>query len=225
MRFEFSKNDIVRSCLGFLLAALTFTLLLVELAFARDNFVVVKLPKRVSVELPQNWIVLSKNERTTLEASVQARAELLNTFDASTDLTFAANSYDEHNLTQAMINVRYYPEQAVTQEDLATLSDDEFNDLDVELHKNLKAGVESTGGKLTEWFGTKKQNRRGITALISAYRRPSGRTPSTFYVRTFLVLNGPDSFTVTVSFREDRKVLLEPICERIIRSIRVGKVS
>ena len=42
-------------------------------ALATDNFVRVKLPKGSSIEIPKNWVVLSENQRITLDSFVLLR--------------------------------------------------------------------------------------------------------------------------------------------------------
>ena len=37
---------------------------------ASDNFVRVSLPKRVSIELPKAWVVLSQDQRITIETMI-----------------------------------------------------------------------------------------------------------------------------------------------------------
>ena len=93
-----------------------FALLLhVGLANATSNFLAVRLPNAVTVELPKNWTALSNNQRITIDSWVQAKRETAGASNPSSDLTFAANYYDEQGKTVAIFNIRYYPEQTVTQ--------------------------------------------------------------------------------------------------------------
>src|SRR3972149_7849153 len=92
-------------------------LLLLPLAYAGNNFVLISLPHGVQIELPRNWEALSKNQRITLDSSVQSRNERAGIFDASSDLNFGANYYDEAGKTAAILNIRYYPDLALSQAD------------------------------------------------------------------------------------------------------------
>src|SRR4051794_9377909 len=84
-------------------------LLYVGIATATGNFLPVRLPKGVTVELPKNWIALSNNQRITLDSYVQAKREMAGSADPSSDLNFAANYYDDQGKTAAIFNIRYYP--------------------------------------------------------------------------------------------------------------------
>ena len=45
-------------------------------AYSSDNFVKVKLPKGVSIELPNDWIVLSNDKRISLDTMVESGLDL-----------------------------------------------------------------------------------------------------------------------------------------------------
>ncbi|GHU14846.1 hypothetical protein AGMMS50225_27500 [Betaproteobacteria bacterium] len=82
---------------------------------AANNYVPISLPHGVRMELPRNWEVFSLNLRIMLDSSVQAKTESIGMFDASSDLNFAANFYDDSGKTAALVNVRYYPNMARVQ--------------------------------------------------------------------------------------------------------------
>jgi len=90
---------------------------LVPMALAANNFVSIKLPHGVQIDLPRNWKALSENQRITLDSAVQSRNERAQIFDASSDSSFGANYYDETGKTAAAMNVRYYPESKISQPD------------------------------------------------------------------------------------------------------------
>lgn len=76
-----------------------------SVAFSADNFVPIRLPHNIQVEIPRNWEVLNSNARITLDAAVQSRHEAAGLFDASSDLNFAANYLDEGGRAAALLNV------------------------------------------------------------------------------------------------------------------------
>lgn len=190
-----------------------------RVAFSQSpTYVVVKLPKNVSIELPRNWTVLSNDQRITLDASIVARQEMAAIADFRHDLGFAANYYDDSSTTAAMVNVRYYPGQTVTQAESRTLSADDLLEADATFKTELTKGVEASGSELVEWIGTSRREIRGTDALVSEYRRRS--VNGVFRVRLVRVLDASQSFTLTVSFREDQALLLEPIAEYIVGSLK-----
>lgn len=188
-------------------------------AGAANNFVVVRLPQGVQVELPRNWEALSNNQRITLDATVQSRLERTGDFDASSDLNFAANYYDDAGTVAALMNVRYYPEMDVTQRDSRDAGPADIEELDRTLRANLDKAGKEIGFTVLAWKGTQKQVINGTVVFVTEYRRSPIKSGN-FVVRLIRVLNGPQSFTLTVSYRESDEFLLRPISDRIISSLR-----
>lgn len=184
------------------------------------NFVIVRLPHGVTIELPRNWVALSNNLRITLDSAVQAEQEKRADFDASSDLAFAANFYDEAGRTGGIFNIRYYPELAVSQAEAQTASSSDVQELDDAIHRELETGLSTAGLMLVQWMGTTKQLVNGKTVFVTDYRRASISRGTLFRVRLVRTFNADNSFTITVSYREDIEVLLRPICDRVISSLR-----
>lgn len=183
-----------------------------------SSYVIVHLPKGVSIELPRNWVVISNNQRTTLDAAVVARQGNAGMADFRSDLAFAANYYDDSRRTAGIVNVRYYPEQTVTQADARNLSAAEVRELDALLQQDIQKGVALSGNRLLAWQGTSKNSLNGLIVFISSYRRSSPN--GIFQVRLVRVLDAGRSFTLTISYREDQAYFLQPISDYVIRSLR-----
>ena len=196
-------------------------LLCVSIANATGNFLPVSLPKGVTIELPRNWSVLSNNLRITLDSFVQAKRELAGAVYPSSDLNFAANYYDERGKTAALFNIRYYPEQTLTQAESLAATTADTKELDNGIHNNVVAAEQLIGMRLLSWLGTTKQTINGTVAFVTEYRRAAIREGAPVCVRLVLVLNAGRTFTVTISYHEDQEFLLKPICDRIIQSIRM----
>lgn len=191
-----------------------------DLAVATSNFLTIHLARGVTVELPKNWVAFSNNQLITLDSVVEARGKLADIPDYPSDLPFAANYYDEQRRTAAMFNIRYYPELMITQADSRAFTATDIKELD----DGLRAVVVAphSGVPLLSWMGTKKQSINGLIAFVTEYRRKSvvdGAAP--FRVRLVRVLSAQRSFTVTISYREDQEIILRPICDYVIQSIRM----
>lgn len=192
----------------------------IGIANAAGNFVPVRLPKGVIVELPKNWTVLTNNQRITLDSWVRTKVETSGMADASSDLAFAANYYDDQGKTAGIFNIRYYPDLDVTQSEARAANAADVKELDAALQQNVVPGIEMAGGRLLAWIGTTKSSINGATVFVTEYRRSSQQGGS---VRARLVrfFNAQKSFTITISYREDQDYFLRPICDRIINSIRI----
>jgi hypothetical protein len=185
-----------------------------------NNFIPIKLPHNVSVEIPRNWEVLRNNQRITLDSSVQSRNELAGIFNASSDLNFAANYYDEAGKVAAKMNVRYYQDLELSQVDARAAGQADIRELDGALREASVKAAKINGYSILSWYGTSKQTINGTTAFITEYKRSPIKNNGNSKVRLVRVFNGGRSFTLTVSYREDQEYLLRPICDRIISSLR-----
>lgn len=186
------------------------------------NFVAVRLPHGVQIELPRNWQVLSNNQLITLDSSVQSRGELAGTmYDASSDLNFGANYYDDAGKVAAIMNVRYYPSLEISQAEVQFLGGADTSELDSALRSSMSESSEAIGFSILAWNGTTKQDINGITAFVTEYKRSSLHGNGNFKVRLVRVFNESRSFTLTVSYRADQEHLLRPICDRIISSLGI----
>lgn len=185
-----------------------------------SNFVLLPLPKGVTVELPRNWVAMTDNARVTLDTYIQSMHDLAGVTRPESDLPFAANLYDDSRNVLAMFNVRFYPRMEWSQEFARGLPEAQIEELDTELRKQTEESLRAINSRLLEWKPTKRSSINGITAFVVEYRRAGAREGTSFCVRLVRVLNEGKSFTVTVSYREDAGVVLRPICDRIIQSVK-----
>ena len=203
------------------LFGLCLSVALLPMAFAGNNFVHIQLPNNVHIELPRNWKAFSQNQRITLDSAVQARNEFVGMYDASSDLNFAANYYDDTGEIAASMNVRFYPNLNISQASIQKFSQDDISALDSGLHEATVKSIKVFGSSILSWYGTHKQIINNATAFITEYKRAPINNNGAFKVRLVRIFNGNKSFTMTVSYRENQAGLLEPICDRIISSLRL----
>lgn len=182
-------------------------------------FLTVELPQGVSAELPRNWRVISENQRITLDAWAASQSQRIYGEPSKSVLGFAANYYDDRGKTAGVFNIRYYPQQTVTQAEATAATPEDVREIDSELQANIIPGVGSAGNRLLEWRGTRKRSINGLTYLVTEYRRTSSEI-APFRVRLLRLLDGPRSFTITVSYREDQQYFLGTIADHIIQSVR-----
>lgn len=192
-----------------------------SIVFAVNNFVTVRLPHGVQIEIPRNWQVLSANKRITLDTVVQSRNESAGLFYASSDLNFAANCYDDAGKTTAVINIRYYPDFTITQAEARATTQADIRELDATLRESARQTSKNYGVSILAWHGTKKQLINGTTAFVTEYKRSPIKRNGIFLVRLVRILNAGKSFTLTVSYRIDQEYFMKPICDHIISSLRI----
>ena len=183
----------------------------------KKTIVSVALPRGVTVELPRNWLVLSDNSTVTLDAYALA---ISSRNGINSDLPFAANLYNDRREAVAVFNIRYYPDQDITQKDIRTISESAISDLDSMLRTEFSKSSPTIGMKILSWHGTKAARVGNKTAFITEYERSGIADDKPFRVRLVRVLDGPSSFTITVSYRTREAVFLRPICDTIISSVK-----
>lgn len=194
-------------------------------AYSSDNFVKVSLPRGVSIEIPKNWIVLSGNQRITLDSAVESGLDLSGIEQEESELPFAANYYDDKRNTLGILNIRYYPQLDIIQEDARTATLQDVEEIDSALKESILKSAKVFGMTVTSWSGTQKTIINGITVFLSEYRRTSQKGGGEFRVRLVRVLSGNKSFTLTVSYYEDASFLLKPITDKIINSLNLEWVK
>jgi len=192
-------------------------------SIARSNFVTVSLPKGISIDIPRNWGVLSSDQTITLDTTVESQLDLSKSPKVISDLVFVAGYADDTG-DKAKINVRYYPKETISQDIIKKANGEDVRRFDAALKEIIFTASRSGGAAIPDWYGTKKQDISGAVALITHYRRPPNiGEEGWFNVRLVRILNGPKSFTLTVSYNELNAVYFKPICDRIITSLKVGK--
>jgi hypothetical protein len=194
-------------------------------AEATDNFVIVSLPKGVSIELPKNWIGWSNNQRITLDTLVESRLDLAGYKQETSELSFAANYFNDRGTTIGILNIRYYPQLDVTQTDVLGATSHDVQELDAELKDKIHMEMKAFGRSITAWIGTIKTEINGITAFITEYRRSPRKGSGEFQVRLVRVFAGDRSFTLTVSYLNTASMVLRPITDRIISSLKLTGVG
>lgn len=211
----------IKSCFNYILLDIVVYLALLPVAFAGNNFVPVSLPHGVQIELPKNWVAVTNNQLITLDSSAQSRNEIVGMFDASSDLNFGANYYDDAGKTAAIMNVRYYPDLGISQRDAQAAEQMDIRELDSALREMMIKAGQISGFSILTWNGTSKLVINGITAFITEYKRSPLNNNGNFKVRLVRIFNDSKSFTLTVSYRKNQEFLLRPICDRIISSLRI----
>ena len=191
---------------------------LVDIAYAKTNFVTIKLPKFVTIDLPKNWYLISNNKKVTLDTWVESTLDLNKLPILDSNFPFAANYYVD-GVTAGIINARYYPLIEVTQTDEKLATEVDVYELDQELRKTILPTMEKIGITVTNWTGTEKRIINGITVFITEYHRKSLIGSAIFRVRLVRVLAGSRSFTLTVSYSEGQSLFLKNITDRIISSL------
>ncbi len=184
----------------------------------KTDLVTIKLPESVTVDLPGNWVLLTNNQKVTLNTLTKSILDIKELPNVDSKLPFAANYY-VGAATVGIVNIRYYPATVITQADAKSLNAVDIRDLDQEIKNIVIPPMEKMGIKFTSWEGTKKRTINGITTFITEYHRKALNGAGIFRVRLVRVFAGSRSFTFTVSYLESQSMLLQDITDRMISSL------
>lgn len=194
-----------------------------EAVVAAPPFLRVDFGRGVSGELPRNWLVISGNQRITLDAWSAAYSQRLSGEKSTSELLFAANYYDQRGNAVGVFNIRFYPDQELTQQDAIAATPEDLLEFDAAIRANITTGLDGVGGRIVDWRGTTTREVNSLLYFLTAYSRV-GRDSQHFNVVLLRLLAGDKSFTVTISHREDQTRMLSEISAYIIDSIRATSV-
>jgi hypothetical protein len=201
--------------LRLLLAVLSLTSM-ASGTLAASNFIRVPLGKGASIEIPTNWVVLSGNQRTTIDTFVEAKGYRL----TESTLNFAANLYDDRGKTMALVQARFYPENPITQNDARKVTAADLKEIDVEMRKAAETSIKALGVRMLNWHGSKMQVINGLYVLVHEHQHSGVGGAGVTRDRGVRVWRSPRSLTVTLSYRERDAVLLLPIIDYMTNSIQ-----
>lgn len=186
-----------------------------------QDFVTIKLPRDVLLEIPRKWAILSNDDRIDIQSTAESILDFSKLHQTNPEYRFAAIKYDNQGKESGRVGVVYYPTLEATQSVARNASPSNVADLDRSLRSGVTQAGASVGFKIASWDGTSKQNINGLVALVTSYRRVALNGNDAFRVRMVQVLAASRSFTMTISYRESDQLTLRPVCDRIISSVKM----
>jgi hypothetical protein len=189
-----------------------------------------RLPRGVSIELPDDWVILSKGQRITLNEWMKANADALHPLVEGSELSFAANWLDAQDGVLAVMNLRYYPDaadnpDAMTQEHLKDLSAADLREVDEVMRSETVKAVSAINMTMVKWGGARRVNFGDLAVLEREYVRALADGSEAFRVRMQRVPLGEQTFTITVSYRIDAEPVVGPVCDQILKSLQVARYA
>lgn len=187
-------------------------------AQASNNFTRLHLPEGLSLEIPKNWSVMSGNNIITLSSWVEANLENSALRDIENKVPFWAQYFLDSGESAASVITRFYPALTMTDDEAIRGGAAFIEDLDRNIKTDFAKGLVASGGRLVKWQGTRKQDIAGINYFVSEMDFfAQGKDQHGLLVRR---IDAGDSFTVIVTYSKKLEFYLQPISEKIVRSIR-----
>ena len=183
-----------------------------------SGYVRLSLPQCISIEFPNNWMVISSGNRTLIDTFLQTQG--LKAVDSK--LGFLAEYYDDNEQRLGSANVRYYPDAPITQKQVRTFSTSDIATFDTYNRKGADLAIGGGGGgKVSNWVNAQLDTVNGILGIKFGYDRFSPLFgEGVFHVDIFRVYDGPRSFSLTTSYLKSSAQKIEPLINHIKQSLK-----
>ena len=185
-----------------------------------SRYIRLKLPLKVSVEVPKNWFILSGDVNASIEAAGEALSKL-----AGYDLPIGskvnllrANAMPSTTYASIAVNATEYD---ISLDELTSLSGMELKALEQQTSLSMRKSFVGQQNEFLEWLGLERKSVSGHAALVFAYRRSGPDGPVTVSMTQLFV--GTKIFSFILSYKESEGSLWKPIIEYMRQSIRVEK--
>jgi len=194
--------------------------LLLSTASAQSRFTRFELPLQVSVEVPQNWWLLSGDINTTIEAAGEAATKLAG-FDLPAGKKvnlLRANSMPRSTYASIAVNAT---DSDISPDEIRAASKSDLKELEQMMAEMMEKGLAVQNLQFLESLGLERRIVSGYVAIVFSYRRTGPNGPVTVSMTRLFV--GSKEISFNLSFREAEGQLWKPVIEYMKQSIKVGK--
>lgn len=202
---------------------LQLSLITLALFAQKGNFVSLRFPSGIQLDVPRNWTFLNDNIKNAIQASSEAMIDLTNsTFPkAEQNILVAANGYSTLKEAAATLRLSTRKIETLSQREVLDLSESEINEFGIEQKKQITRLLSAQDpGASIKWHFVKLQRINGLGVITMQYTRTSSKHLS-FRVQIDMIPDSRRLITLTTSFYEDERILWNPIIERVRYSLRL----
>lgn len=186
-------------------------------AAQESNFAQLRLPLGVSVEVPQNWRVISGDANRTIQSLGEAALNLagLQLPRGRVNL-FRANSMPRTTYAGIAINAM---DTDISAEELRSATNAEIRELTPLMRDELRRLLPHTNMELLEFSDVRRESVSGHPALVIEYKRSGPQGPVIVQMTRLVV--GDKEISLNLSYRESEAVLWKPIVTYIRSTLKV----
>lgn len=186
---------------------------------SESNFVLVKLPREIEIQVPRNWRLLTDEENKLIELSTEAALDIsgIQVSTAGESNLLAANSMPTSTYASVRIDSTVpaelppYEIMAITAKDIAVLES--------VVKKGIEKLLSNQGLQLTQFIDLQRRTISGNPALITEYRRSGPK--GSVYVMQIQIFTENQTVAINLSYRESEQIVWKPVIEKIYRSITI----
>lgn len=184
-----------------------------------SNFVLIKLPRGIKIQIPNNWRLLTDDEKKLIEVWTEAVLDIsnINVNDGEEVNLLAANSMPIG--TYASVRVDSTVPAPVPPSEVIGITAREMRTLESAIQKDLEELLPQQGLQLLQFIRCRKETISGNPALITEYRRSGPKGP--VRVKQIQIFSTGQTVAINLSYRESEQVIWKPVIEKIYRSISI----
>lgn len=203
----------------FLFVGLSLSFLIPTTALPENvtNFVTIKLPRGIQLQIPKGWWLLGSDENRLIEKSVEAVLDLSGegTPDGQNTNLIAANSMPKSTYASVRVNSRIPP--SVTPSEFSSVTSKVLQELQAEMKRFIEKTLPFQGRKLIEFSGSRIEKLSGYPAIVTEYRRSGPKGPVS--VQSNAIFTKRQEIHIILSYRESEAALWKPVVAKIRKSI------
>lgn len=184
---------------------------------AASNFVAVKLPRGVELQLPKGWWMLTSEHNQLIDMATEAAMDLsgIDAPEGTEVNLIAANSMPR--TTYAAVRVDSITPISGSPSEISNLTATELQTFQAEMQSNLQKLLPQQGNHLLAFFGVRRATISSHPALITEYRRSGPKGP--VIVRIVQIFTPNQDLRINLSYREAEQAIWKPVIEKVYQSI------
>jgi hypothetical protein len=200
-----------------------FALLPLQTAEAQSssNFVLVKLPRGIELQIPKGWWLLGADHNRLIQTSAEAAMDLsgIGLPEGERINLIAANSMPRS--TYAAVRVDSTIPASVAPSEFASMTKADVRELQTVILQMLRKTLPTQGIQLIEFFGSRIEKISSHPAIVTEYRRTGPKGP--VFVQSNQIFTSNQEITINLSYRESEVALWKPVVGKIRQSIVVRR--
>ena len=188
---------------------------------AESNFVAVKLPRGVELQLPKGWWLLTAEHNQIISTSAEAAMDLsgIKGLEGTMVNLIAANSMPR--TTYAAVRVNSTTPVSGPPSEISNMTSADMQAYRTEMQSNLQKLLPQQGNQLMTLFGVRRESISGYPALITDYRRSGPNGP--VIVSAVTVFTPSQDLQIILSYRESEQVIWKSVIGKVYQSIVIRR--
>jgi len=186
-----------------------------------SNFVAVKLPRGVELQLPKGWWLLTAQHNQLIDMSAEAAMDLsgIRAAEGTEVNLIAANSMPR--TTYAAVRVDSTTPVSGSPSEISNLTSADIRAVQAEMQSNLQKILPQQGNQLLAFFGVRRVTISEYPALITVYRRSGPKGP--VMVSIVQIFTPSQDLRINLSYRESEQAIWKPVIGKVYQSIIIRR--